>query len=121
MEQRLNPFTSDSQDFDFFFSRKVMLTFASEVYVYFPGGYGTLDELFEFLTLIQTRKISAVPIILYGSAFWTPLLEWMEHALYKEHGTISKEDLDLYTVVDSVDEAYDVIMKQVDKTAPRQI
>ena len=121
LEQRINPFTSDSQDFDFFFARKVMLTFASEVYVYFPGGFGTLDEFFEFATLIQTKKIEPVPVILYDKEYWGPLLSWIEESLYKKHGTISKEDMDLYQVVDSVEEAYEVIMKKVDRAAPRQI
>jgi uncharacterized protein (TIGR00730 family) len=121
MEQRLNPYVTESQQFHFFFTRKVMLAFASEVYVYFPGGFGTLDELFELITLIQTKKISKTPIILYGKKFWAPMMEWVEQSLYKKYATISRDDLDIIKVVDSVDEAYDYIMKNVDRKAPRQV
>lgn len=110
-EQKLNPYTTDSLDFDFFFSRKVMLAFASEVYVYFPGGFGTLDELFEMLTLIQTKKIERIPIVLYGKDYWDPLVKVFKTTLLKEFKTISKEDMDLFQVVDSVDEAYKYIVK----------
>lgn len=113
-EQKLNPYTTESLNFDFFFSRKVMLTFASEVYVYFPGGFGTLDELFEIVTLIQTKKIEPLPVILYGKKYWDPFMKLFEEQLLSEFATISKEDLDIFTVVDSVDEAYDFIMKHVD-------
>lgn len=113
-EQKLNPYTTESLNFDFFFSRKVMLTFASEVYVYFPGGFGTLDEFFEIVTLIQTKKIEKIPIVLYGSEFWEPLIAWFEKELLKKFKTISKEDLDLFIVTDSVDDAYTYILKNVD-------
>ena len=92
-----------------------MLTFASEVYVYFPGGFGTLDEFFEIVTLIQTKKIEPIPIVLYGRDYWTPLLEFFENDLLQKYETISKEDLELFHVVDSVDEAYKYIMKEVKK------
>ena len=120
-EQKLNPYTTESQDFDFFFARKVMLTFASEVYVYFPGGFGTLDEFFEIVTLIQTKKIEPIPVILYGKEYWTPLLQWFEKSLLKEYKTISKEDLDIFKVVDSKDEAKKYIIKSVDQCNTRQI
>ncbi len=120
-EQKLNPYTTESMSFKYFFSRKVMLTFASEVYVYFPGGYGTLDEFFEIVTLIQTKKIEPIPIVLYGSDFWNPLLKWFEKDLLKRFKTISKEDLDLFIVVDSVDDALKYILKNVDCTNTRQV
>lgn len=113
-EQKLNPYVTESESFDFFFARKVMLTFASEVYVYFPGGFGTLDEFFELVTLIQTKKIEPLPIICFGKDFWMPLLQYFEKDLLKKHKTISKEDLDIFHLVDSVDEAYDYILKNVD-------
>ncbi len=113
-EQKLNPYTTESLTFKYFFSRKVMLTFASEVYIYFPGGFGTLDEFFEIVTLIQTKKIERIPIVLYGADFWAPLLRWFEKDLVKKYKTISKEDLDLFAVVDSVDDAMKYILKNVD-------
>lgn len=116
MEQKLNPYVTETESFDFFFARKVMLTFASEVYVYFPGGFGTLDEFFEIITLIQTKKIERIPVVLYGKEFWSPLVTFFEKELLKKHKTISKEDLDLFHVVDSVDEAYKYILKAVDTT-----
>lgn len=121
MEQKINPYVTDSQHFHFFFTRKVMLSFASEVYVYFPGGFGTLDELFELITLIQTKKISKIPIILYGKDFWTPMLKWVDEVLYKKYKTVGKDDMTLYHLVDSVDEAYEYIMKRVDFSAPKQV
>lgn len=77
-EQKLNPYVTDSLNFDFFFARKVMLTFAAEAYIYFPGGFGTMDEFFEIITLIQTKKIDRIPVILIGSDFWNPLIAWFE-------------------------------------------
>lgn len=120
-EQKLNPYTTDSLTFKYFFSRKVMLTFSSEVYVYFPGGFGTLDEFFEIITLIQTKKIEKVPVVLYGKDFWEPLLRWFEKDLVKKHKTISKEDLDLYYVADTVEDAYKYILKNVDCKNVRQV
>lgn len=114
-EQKLNPYTTESLNFDFFFSRKVMLTFASEVYVYFPGGFGTLDEFFEIVTLIQTKKIEPIPVVLYGKDYWEPLIRFFEKDLLKKHKTISEEDLKIFHVVDSVDEAYKYITKEVKK------
>ena len=113
-EQKLNPYTTESLDFDFFFSRKVMLTFASEVYIYFPGGFGTMDEFFELLTLIQTKKIEKIPIVLYGRDFWEPLMDFFKSHMIEKFKTINKEDLELIHVVDSVEEAVKYIVKNVD-------
>lgn len=104
-EQGTNEFVSESMNFNYFFTRKVMLTFASEIYVYFPGGFGTLDELFEILTLVQTKKIKRIPILLYSKAYWEPVIAFMENTLAKE-GFIDTEDLKLFTLVDSIDEAH---------------
>lgn len=120
MEQKLNPYVTETEKFHFFFSRKVMLSFASEVYVYFPGGFGTIDELFEIVTLIQTKKISAIPVVLYDKSFWLPMFEFINNQMLKEYKTISKEDLDIFHVVDTVDEAYEYIMSHVDPASPRQ-
>lgn len=120
-EQKLNPYTTESLDFDFFFSRKVMLTFASEAYIYFPGGFGTLDEFFEIVTLIQTKKIEKIPVLLMGSEFWNPLIVWFEKELIKKHKTLSKEDLDLFKVFDSVDEACKYVLKNVNCNNTKQL
>ncbi len=120
-EQKLNPYTTESLNFDFFFARKVMLTFAAEAYVYFPGGFGTLDEFFEIITLIQTKKIERIPVIMIGSDFWNPLITWFEKDLLKKHKTISKEDLELFKVFDDIDEAYKYILKNVDCKNVKQL
>ncbi len=120
-EQKLNPYVTESKQFHYFFSRKVMLSFASEVYVYFPGGFGTLDELFEIVTLVQTGKISRIPIVLYGKDFWTPLLSYIKEVCIKKYETVSPEDLDMLKLVDSVEEAHEYISASVDVTSPRQI
>jgi len=107
--QSYNPYLTEKFVFDHFFVRKVMLTYASEAYVYFPGGFGTLDEFFEILTLVQTKKIRRVPIILVGKDFWGPLLAYIDTTLYEKHAAIDKGDMELYTLVDTVDEVYDYI------------
>lgn len=111
--QGFNNYLTERFVFDHFFVRKVMLTYASEVYVYFPGGFGTLDEFFEIVTLVQTKKIRKVPIVLYGREYWTPLLSFIEKTLYEKHQAINKEDMALYQVVDSVEEAAEYITTHV--------
>lgn len=110
-EQRLNSYVTDSETFHFFFPRKVMLSFASEVYIYFPGGFGTLDEFFEILTLIQTKKIVKVPIILVGKDYWEPLIAWFRTTLLDSYKSIGQTDLGIFTVVDSAEEAHAYIRK----------
>lgn len=112
-EQGLNEYLTESLTFDHFFSRKTMLTFASEVYIYFPGGFGTLDEFFELVTLIQTKKIKRIPIVCYGREYWGELDAFIKKKLLDEHQAINPEDRDIYHIVDSVDEAYDYIMANV--------
>lgn len=111
--QATNKYATEEHTFDHFFVRKVMLTFASEVYIYFPGGFGTLDEFFEIVTLVQTKKIKPLPLILYGKEYWQPFIEDINNRLYEEYKTVSDTDLELYTLVDSVDEAYQYIVKNV--------
>jgi uncharacterized protein (TIGR00730 family) len=111
--QTYNKYLTEKFGFDHFFVRKVMLTYASEAYIYFPGGFGTLDEFFEIVTLVQTKKIRKVPIVLFGKKFWGPLLSFIEKTIYEEHKSIDKVDMNLYTVVDSVDEAYEYIIANV--------
>lgn len=104
-------------NFNYFFVRKVMFVKYAQGFVVFPGGFGTLDELFESLTLIQTRKISQIPIILYGSEYWGGLVEWMNKTM-KEWGTISDNDTDLFHITDSTDEAVDIICDFYQKKEP---
>lgn len=108
-EQRTNQYVKEYESFSFFFTRKVMLETASSVYIFFPGGFGTLDELFEMITLIQTKKIRPVPIILVNKEFWSPLLKWIEDYVFKSNKAINKEDMDLYHLVDNADEAFKII------------
>lgn len=112
-EQDANRYLTDMQTFNYFFTRKVMLSFASEVYIYFPGGFGTLDELFEILTLVQTKKIKRIPIILYNKDYWEPLLQYFQKQLVEKYQTINQADMELFVVADSVDEAYDQVLKLV--------
>jgi uncharacterized protein (TIGR00730 family) len=107
-EQTTNPYLKDSFNFNYFFARKVALTYAAEAYVYFPGGFGTLDELFEMLTLVQTNKIEKVPIILFGSYFWLPFKNFLLEYL-GANGKISSTDINLFTITDSLDEAMKII------------
>lgn len=105
-EQSSNPFIDADKniDFDFFFVRKVMFVKYSQGFVVLPGGFGTLDELFEALTLIQTQKIGRFPIILVGKDFWGGMMEWIEETLLKKAGNISPKDMDLIKVVDTAQE-----------------
>lgn len=113
MEQSENDFVTESMTFDHFFVRKVMLAFASEVYIYFPGGFGTLDEFSEILTLVQTKKIKRVPIVLYGKEYWEPLITFFREHLLEKYHAIDEADLELFHVVDSVDEAFEYIKANV--------
>ncbi len=112
MEQRRNQYVSRSMAFNYFFTRKVMLSASAQAYVFFPGGFGTLDELFEVATLIQTQKMSrSVPIILMDRAFWRPMLEWIRQAMWHDDKYIDREDLDIFQVVDTPEEAFAIIAK----------
>ena len=107
-EQITNSYLNTSLNFRYFFTRKVTLTYAAEAYVYFPGGFGTMDELFEILTLVQTNKIERVPIILFGSHFWNPLESFIQKFLL-ETGKIDEADMKLFIITDSIDEAVEII------------
>ena len=109
-EQNDNPYidSDKSLDFDYFFVRKVMFVKYSQGFVVMPGGFGTMDELFEALTLIQTKKIGKFPIVLVGREFWTGLIEWVKTTLINE-GNISPKDLDLISIVDTEEEVLEVI------------
>jgi len=105
-EQRINEYVRKSAAFSYFFTRKVILSFSSEAYIFFPGGFGTLDEFFEIITLIQTGKIDPVPVVLVGVEYWSHLLEFIEQVVYKQNKAIDKSDMNLYYLVDSAEEAY---------------
>ncbi|SHK61927.1 hypothetical protein SAMN04488028_106230 [Reichenbachiella agariperforans] len=96
-------------NFDYFFVRKVMFVRYSQGFIVMPGGFGTLDELFEALTLIQTEKIGKFPIVLVGSEFWSGLMDWIHTVLLDKFGNISAKDLELFHIVDNATEAVDVI------------
>ena len=115
-EQRGNSYQDISLNFRHFFSRKVMFVKYASAYVVLPGGFGTLDELAEILTLVQTGKSRRIPIILVGSEFWQGLLDWFRDALVAE-GTISAEDLYFYQLVDAADDVVDAIFDYYESRA----
>ncbi|MCF6167932.1 TIGR00730 family Rossman fold protein [Lutibacter sp.] len=109
-EQHDNPYidSDKSLDFDYFFVRKVMFVKYSQGFVVMPGGFGTMDELFEAITLIQTNKIGKFPIVLVGRKFWSGIMDWIKNTLLEE-GNISPKDLDLISLVDTEEEVLEVI------------
>lgn len=115
-EQAPNKYTTIDLNFDYFFSRKVMLVKYSIAYVIFPGGYGTLDELFEALTLVQTKKITGVKIFVFGVAFYKPLMKFLEKKLYK-NGMISEQDLHIITLTDDLEQ----ILNEIELSLLNQI
>lgn len=110
-EQRVNQYVKESESFTFFFTRKVMLETASSAYIFFPGGFGTLDEFFEMITLVQTKKIRPVPIILVNKEFWQPLVAWIKEVVYEQNKAISEKDLELFHLVANANDAYELIKK----------
>ncbi len=109
MEQKDNQYLTDEVPFNFFFTRKMSLAFSSEVFVFFPGGFGTLDECFEQVTLIQTKKLQPIPVILYGSDFWKPFETIFKTILLDKFKTISPEDMSIFTITDNDDEVLEII------------
>ena len=103
-KQKTNKYVKDSIFFRYFFIRKVMLSFASQAYIFLPGGFGTLDEFFEIITLIQTKKVKKIPVILVHKDYWSSLTEWIEKVLYQERKTIDKKDMKIYHLVDNIDQ-----------------
>ena len=106
-EQEANKYIDNDKliNFDYFFVRKVMFVKYAQGFVVMPGGVGTLDELFEAITLIQTKKIGAFPIVLVGKDYWDGLLDWIKNVMLKKENNISPEDLELFTLVDNADDA----------------
>ena len=109
-EQILNPYTTDSLSFYYFFSRKTTMSFAAEAYIYYPGGFGTLDEVCEIVTLIQTKKIRTTPVILVGADFWNPLKDFIVKSMLQTHAAINKKDLDLFVITDDHEEIEKIVM-----------
>ena len=116
-EQHDNPYIDSDKnlDFDYFFVRKVMFVKYSQGFVVMPGGFGTLDELFEAMTLIQTRKIEKFPIIMVGTEFWADLINWIKQTLLEKFGNISATDLDLIHLVDTKEEVVQILTEFYDK------
>ena len=110
-EQHFNPYIDRDKNlnFDYFFVRKVMFVKYSQGFVIMPGGFGTLDEMFEAITLIQTKKIGKFPIILVGRSFWAGLMEWIKTVLIEQYKNVSPEDLNLIKIVDTEDEVIEVL------------
>jgi len=118
MEQRVNPYVNRAKGFHYFFTRKLMLTFSAQAYVYFPGGFGTLDEFTEIITLIQTKKIAThIPVILVGREFWGPFDEWMRTVVYEKDHAIDEQDRNIYTIVDTAEEAMEIVRNSPPRTA----
>lgn len=111
-EQKPNPFTNIQVSFRYFFIRKVMFLKNSVGYVIMPGGFGTMDELFELLTLVQTDKIKSAPVVLMGSDFWGGLVDWLNSTMLAQ-GMISPEDTGIFTVADSPEEAANLITERI--------
>ena len=112
-EQHYNPYIDKDKNlnFDYFFVRKVMFVKYSQGFVVMPGGFGTLDELFEAITLIQTKKIGKFPIILVGTTFWSGLMDWILAVMIEREKTVSLDDMKLIKIVDTEDEVVDVLDK----------
>jgi len=108
--ERRNDYVKKGISFHYFFTRKVMFSFASRIYVFFPGGFGTLDEFFEMITLVQTKKLpKPVLIVAVGKEYWHPLFDWLEKEIYRKRGAINKQDLAIFKLVDSAKEAFGII------------
>ena len=115
-EQEGNAYQTVSMDFHYFFARKVMFVKYCLGLICFPGGFGTMDEFFETMTLIQTEKVPRYPVVLFDSKFWSPLLGFLRQTMLTEYETISPEDLDLFLVTDDVDQAVDHMRMCVNKS-----
>ena len=114
-EQVSNPYITAGIDFRYFFVRKVCLSFAAESYIFYPGGYGTLDEFFEILTLIQTKKIEQVPVICVGTGYWSKLKDFITSEVLGKNN-IQPEDMNLFTITDNHDEVLEIIKKSPIRT-----
>jgi hypothetical protein len=110
-QQRRNAYVNKGIGFHYFFTRKVMLSASAQAYIFFPGGFGTLDEFFEMVTLVQTKKMEDVPIICVGREYWGELDNWIRTRLLQQYRTINKEDLNVYSIVNSAAEVVGIVQK----------
>jgi uncharacterized protein (TIGR00730 family) len=117
-EQQPNPYITHGLSFDYFFARKVMFVKYAVALACFPGGFGTMDELFEILTLLQTHKTKPSPVVLIGTKFWAPLVDWMRKTLIEEFATINHSDVDLFMLTDDLDEAVEYIGSKAAEAGP---
>lgn len=108
-EQVLNDYLTDSIEFYYFFVRKVMLSFSAETYLFFPGGFGTLDEFFDLATLIQTKKIPPTPIVLIGHDYWEPLRTFIAKNMFEYHSAIDRDDMKIFTITEDEDEIMEIV------------
>jgi len=115
-EQKPNKYVDTLLDFKYFFVRKVMFVKYAKAFVIMPGGFGTLDEFFEAINLIQTERIGSFPVVLFGRDYWQGLLDWLKEIVLKKNANISREDLDLFTLVDTPREVVSAIKKFYEKT-----
>jgi uncharacterized protein (TIGR00730 family) len=118
-ETGLNPYVNLGINFRYFFARKTMFVKYAQGFVVLPGGFGTLDELFEALTLVQTRKVTSFPVVLFGSAYWAGLVGWLRETALS-HGAISSPDLKMFTVTDDVDEAVAAVVASPEPPSPER-
>ena len=117
-EQTANEYQNLSLSFRYFFARKMMFTKYAQAFVIFPGGFGTMDEFFESLTLIQTVKMAHFPVILIGSEFWNGLVDWIKQVMLAEHGNISPDDVDIFTITDDPEEVVQLLQESEEKYWP---
>jgi hypothetical protein len=115
-EQRTNPYVTKSKGFYYFFTRKVMLAASAQSYIFFPGGFGTSDEFFEMITLVQTGKMQKLPIVLVGKDFWQPMVNWLNKQMVTKYKTVSPGDPKLFHLVDTAEEAMKYIKKSKERT-----
>jgi uncharacterized protein (TIGR00730 family) len=116
LEQEPNPYQTDELTFEYFFVRKVMLVKYARAFVIFPGGFGTLDEFFEAMTLMQTLKVEPFPLVLFGSHFWAEPVSWIRDTMFNKFQTISEADLTLFHLVDGVSQAMEFVQRAVEGT-----
>ena len=114
-EQTQNEYQNLSLNFRYFFARKMMFMKYAQAFVIFPGGFGTMDEFFESLTLIQTMKMEGFPVILVGTEFWKSLLDWVEQVMLHDQGNISPDDMKIFTITDDPNEVVKIICESSDR------